>query len=90
MRDGEQASGVVLDIRDWPAGTIGVSRWTLTIRAQLPGGEQHTIKRYCDSHELRGAEPSKGDLLPLRFDPNDHTRIEIDYETFRQHLERGR
>src|SRR4051794_40294769 len=84
LRDGQPATGVVLDVRAWPAGTIGVSRFTLTILAQLPGGEQPTIKRYCDSHALRGAEPSKGDELPLRYDAADHTRIEIDYETFRR------
>jgi hypothetical protein len=83
QRDGEKATGVVLYVRDWPAGTIGVSRWTLTILARLPGGEEPRVKRYCDSHELRGADVSKGDTLPLRYDAADHTRIEIDYAAFR-------
>jgi hypothetical protein len=81
-REGEQATGIVLAVRAWPAGTIGVSRFTLTIQAQLPGGKR-TIKRYCDSHEFRGAEPSVGDKLPLRYDTADPTKIEIDYDAFR-------
>jgi hypothetical protein len=83
VRDGERASGIVLAVRDWPAGTIGVSRFTLTIQAQLPG-ETRTIKRYCDSHAFRGAEPSVGDKLPLRYEAADHGKIEIDYEAFRR------
>jgi hypothetical protein len=82
-REGQQATGIVLAVRDWPAGTIGVSRFTLTIEAQLPG-DKRTIKRYCDSHEFRGAGPSVGDKLPLRYDAADHAKIEIDYEAFRR------
>jgi hypothetical protein len=83
MRDGKQATGIVLAVRDWPAGTIGVSRFTLTIEAQLPG-DKRTVKRYCDSHEFQGATPAPGDKLPLRYDADDHAKIEIDYEAFRR------
>src|SRR4051794_36997729 len=83
QHEGERATGIVLAVKSRPAGTIGVSRFTLTIEAQLPSGRP-TIERYCDSHEFKGAEPRVGDALPLRYDAADHTKIEIDYDTFRE------
>src|SRR3954454_8428597 len=78
---GERATGIVLAVKARPAGTSGVSRFTLTIEAQLPSG-RHTTERYCDSPAFHGADPGVGDTLPLRYDPADHAKVEIDYDTF--------
>ncbi len=91
QQTGEPATGVVTAVRSWPAGTIGISRCTVTVQARLPDGYTTTFKRYTDSHEFDGVEVSPGDRLPLRYDPRNHDRIEIDYQTFRaRQTNRGR
>ena len=31
----------------------------------------------------------KGDVLPVRYDPADHSRVEVDFRSFRADYERG-
>jgi hypothetical protein len=84
VREGERADGLVLGVEE-RSGTVGRSRFRLRIRARLPGGERE-VTRSVDSHELLGEYASAGDTVPLRFDPGNAERIDVDLPAWRSRI----
>jgi hypothetical protein len=86
VREGTRAEGLILAVDELRSGTIGHSRFRIRIRARLPGGAEPELTRPVDSHELRGAYPAAGDIIPLRFDPSKPSRIDVDLPEWRSRL----
>ena len=86
VREGARAEGLILAVDELQSGTIGHSRFRVRIRARLPGGGEPEVTCRVDSHELRGAYPSAGDTVPLRFDPAGPEKIDIDLPEWRARI----
>ena len=86
IREGSRAEGLILAVDEVQSGTIGHSKFRIRIRARLPGGAEPELTRTVDSHELRGAYPSPGDTVPLRFDPAKPKRIDVDLPEWRSRI----
>jgi hypothetical protein len=86
IREGSRAEGLILAVDELQSGTIGHSKFRIRIRARLPGGAEPELTCAVDSHELRGAYPSAGDTVPLRFDPAKPKRIDVDLPEWRSRI----
>jgi hypothetical protein len=86
VRDGRRAEGLILAVDELRSGTIGHSKFRMRIRARLPDGGEPEVTRRVDSHELRGAYATAGDIVPLRFDPVKPDKIDIDLPEWRSRL----
>jgi hypothetical protein len=86
VREGSRAEGLILAVDELRTGTIGHSKFRMRIRARLPGGAEPEVTRSVDSHELRGADATAGDTVPLRFDPTRPKKIDIDLPEWRSRL----
>src|ERR1700753_893083 len=82
LKDGEQIDGIVLDsktsgmLMQSNAHPLGDSNPKVTVRIHFPDGsvEEPEIK-------VKGRDYSipfgTGETIPLRYDPNDHSRVEV-------------
>jgi hypothetical protein len=86
VREGSRAEGLILAVDELQSGTIGHSKFRMRIRARLPDGAEPEVTRRVDSHELRGAYATAGDVVPLRFDPAKPEHIDIDLPEWRSRL----
>lgn len=86
VREGRRAEGLILAVDELRSGTIGHSKFRIRIRARLAGGAEPEVTRTVDSHELRGAYASAGDIVPLRFDPAKPDQVDIDLPEWRSRL----
>ncbi len=72
-----------------PGTSAGVFGWNLTIRVKFEDGSTADHERYLDAvqhgESLRalGMAPGVGMILPVRFDPKDRSRVEIDTAALR-------
>jgi hypothetical protein len=78
MRDGAQAQALVLDKNAWDVGeaTGETKACTYTLKVQFDDGSSVEIKRRVMNHDA--AWVGVGELLPVRYDPTDRTKIEVD------------
>lgn len=72
-----------------PGTSAGVFGWNLTIRVKFEDGTTADHERYLDAvqhgESLRslGMAPRVGMILPVRFDPKDRSRVEVDTAALR-------
>jgi hypothetical protein len=72
-----------------PGTSAGVFGWNLTIRVKFEDGTTADHERYLDAMQhgesLRslGLAPQVGTILPVRFDPTNRSRVEIDIAALR-------
>ncbi len=78
MREGAKAKAVVLEEHSW-GWVSGVVRpnHKLKLRVHFDDGTTTTIERVERTHNL-GAKSDVGSTLPMRYEPNDRSYIEID------------
>src|SRR5215208_3082705 len=93
MRDGAQADGVVQEstfkhsrISGPGELSVGARIWQLKVQVQFEDGTTAELERKVNEDDYGGAIfgedgrpfPSEGDIVPMRYDPKDHSRVEID------------
>jgi hypothetical protein len=82
MREGAEANAVVIDHAYWES-TGGVD---LTLRVQFGDGKTIEIARNEGVQNV--GSPSDGDILPMRYDPDDRSQVEIDIPKLREKIAR--
>jgi hypothetical protein len=75
MRDGATAEAIVLDVR-WLSGS-GI-RYKIRARARFADGSHWEFSCHVDDHELLGSTLGKGDVVPVRYDANERSHIDLD------------
>jgi hypothetical protein len=90
-RDGERGQAVVLkaERHGGVTGTGGMSPITydLELRARFEDGTGMEFnQRVGNSFKSAGAGFSVGDVVPIRFDPKNHERIELDLAAIHERL----
>jgi hypothetical protein len=101
MRDGEQAQALVLDVKQFGHTAVGEGPgmgifFELKLRVQFDDGTTEDIARRVRLASLGGssgaigATVTAGDLLPVRYDPEDRSKIEIDSAAVKQGKEAAR
>ena len=92
LKNGQRGQAIVVNAKaDRSAGTSGamgrdglagiggpggIYGWNVTIRVTLPGGGTADVDRYVEAASTRDITP--GMTLPIRFDPAEPARVEID------------
>jgi Short C-terminal domain len=101
MRDGAQAQALVLEAKQFGHTDVGEGPgmgifFELKLRVQFDDGTAEDITRRVRLASLGGtsgaigATVSAGDLLPVRYDPEDRSKIEIDSAAVKQSKEAAR
>jgi hypothetical protein len=88
-KDGERIDGLVLDCRVTglmvkdTSNPLGRSDHKVTVRVHFPDGsvEEHETKVKSADYAMPFGT---GETVPLRYDPEDHSRIEIDVKAIKQ------
>lgn len=87
LRDGSRGEAVVVDAtadRDKNSRIGGIYGWQVTIRVKFGDGSTADFDRYLEASAVVDddgrsvLEVTAGMMLPIRFDPNDRSRVEID------------
>jgi len=77
MRDGAQAQAVVIKSVAVP-GSHGVWGCDLRLRVHFDDGTTTELDRSAQIYDLGGRVVVEGDVLPVRFDAADRSKIELD------------
>jgi len=88
MREGLPGEAIVVGVRTWPSGTIGISRHTVQLRLTLDDATVVERKLFMTSKDLSGATPEVGDRLPVRYDASEPARFDVDFDAVRAAQER--
>lgn len=85
IRDGAEARALVLEKKVYASGysTGRTSACRYALRVTFPDGTTTEIVRRAWSHRL--ARALVGDVIPVRFDPSDRTKVEIDGPALEAH-----
>jgi hypothetical protein len=91
-RDGERGQAVVLkaDRHGGVSGAGGVSTVTydLELRANFDDGSSVDFSQHVgNAFKGAGAGFSVGDVVPIRFDPKNHERVEVDMRAIHAQVE---
>jgi hypothetical protein len=88
MRDGLKGAGLIVDVKeDRLKGQIGgLVGWHVTLRVKFADGSSSDLKRYVEASVLTDASDrsilqlpiAAGKTLPIRVDPKNRSRVEID------------
>jgi hypothetical protein len=87
LRDGQQGQAVVLSARadgardDIRTDSTGLFGWDVTLQVKYDDGTTADFDRYIESKDADDIAP--GAIVPIRFDPNKRSRVEIDTEALR-------
>jgi len=86
VRRGERGEAVIVNVRDdRQKGRIGdIYGWYLTIRVKFADGSTADFERYVEAALLTDGsggsllELAAGMIVPIRFDPEKRSRVEVD------------
>ena len=87
LRDGQQGQAVVVDAKvdgardDMRTDSTGLFGWNVTIRVKYGDGTTADFDRYIEAESADAIAP--GVVVPIRFDPQKRSRVEIDTEAMR-------
>jgi hypothetical protein len=77
LQEGAEAQGVVTELERRALANGGhAETYHVTVRVQFGDGSTAEIKRKLNENEA--GKHFTGAILPLRYDPGDHSKIEID------------
>jgi hypothetical protein len=85
MHEGQGAAGLILAVKEPRTGTLGLTKFKLRLRARLPDGEVE-FETLTNTRELLGEYAHAGDVWPVRFDPADRSRIDVDLPELRKRI----
>lgn len=82
LKTGQQGQAVVVSAKaDRGGGSNvgpGIYGWNVTIRVKAPDGSVRDFKRYIEATATRAFSIEPGDTVPVRLDPDNPARVEID------------
>jgi hypothetical protein len=83
LRNGSRGQAVVVDAEEEATRSdkAGIYGWNVTIRVKNLDGTTSDFKRYIEAKYADGV--SAGMVVPIRYDPNKRSRVEIDTEEMR-------
>jgi len=83
LRSGRQGQAVVVDAKgDYSrSDKVGIYGWDVTIRVKYPEGDTADFERYVEAKDAD--DISAGMTIPIRFDPDKRSRVEIDTAALR-------
>jgi hypothetical protein len=83
-RDGDwpQARAVVIE-SEGIAGEYGPWGCKLTLRVHFDDGTTGEFKTKKRTADLSGRIPTEGDILPVRYDPRDRSKVELDVDAIK-------
>jgi hypothetical protein len=86
LRDGVEAQAVVVEAhgRGWVEGG-GAGHWDVRLLVHFDDGTTAEVSRRVDGGDVR--LPGAGDVLPVRYDADDRSRVEIDLPALRAHTQ---
>jgi len=91
LRSGTQGKAVVLAVKPLSQireqGSSGTYASVLTLHLRFDDGTDVKVDLTAEVGVL--GSPSPGDVVPVRFDPNDHSRVEIDVPAIRDRKQRA-
>jgi hypothetical protein len=101
MRDGAQAQALVLEVKQFGHTAVGEGPgmgifFELKLRVQFDDGTAEDITRRVRLSSLGGSSGAiggtvnAGDLMPVRYDPEDRSKIEIDSAAVKESKEAAR
>ena len=67
---------------------VGAYAHELTLHLRFDDGSETTVTRIAEVKDLAGSKP--GSVVPVRYDPDDHSRVEIDVIAIRRQKARAR
>lgn len=76
LREGMAAQAVVVSSRLRVPGAGQTGTWHVQLAVPFPDGT--TGSASCKVDERHMSAPSPGDLVPVRYDPNDHGKVVVD------------
>ncbi len=80
--NGAEAKAVVLDNKmGGRTNNAGERHWKVQLRVQFDDGT--TTETECSIWCKVGGQPSAGEILPVRYDPDDHSKVEVDVTAMR-------
>ncbi len=89
LRRGAAGKAVVVKSRALSESTgLGAYTHELTLRLRFDDGTETTVTRVAEVSDVTAARP--GAVVPVRYDPRDHDKVEIDVATIRETKQRAR
>lgn len=86
LKDGQQGEAVVVAAKaDRTSRGLGLFGWNVTIRVKLPDGSVKELERYIEAGHVDASFVHPGHTVPIRFDPNKPSRVEIDTGALHAH-----
>jgi hypothetical protein len=90
LRDGTRAEGVVLEREGANLTQHGFSAFKLVLEVRFPDGSRSELREKLDVEDIGLLHGRVGDVLPVRYDPDDHSALAIDVPALRAELESAR
>ena len=87
LRDGAQADAVVTECESKNLTEGGWSAFELVLEVHFPDGSQSELREKVDVADIGGLRGRVGDVLPVRYDPQDRTSAVIDVPAIRAEVE---
>jgi hypothetical protein len=82
LSSGQQGEAVIVEARDDRLGSGALIGWNVAIRVTLADGNVRDFNRYIEARGTR-VIIKPGMMVPIRFDPNRPSRVEIDTNVLR-------
>jgi hypothetical protein len=87
LRDGERAHAVVLQREGANLTQHGFSAYKLVLEVRFPDGSQGELREKVDVGDIGRLRGQVGDVLPVRFDPQDRSAMTVDVLALRAEAE---
>ena len=83
LHEGAQASGVVTESTDVNLTYGGFSAHELVVEVHFPDGSQTELREKVNVADIGALRGQVGDVLPVRYDPDDRSAVAIDVPALR-------
>lgn len=87
LRDGARAEAVVLEREGANLSQHGFSAYKLVLEVRFPDGSRSELREKVDVGDIGLLHGNVGDVLPVRYDPDDRSAMAIDLPALRDQLD---
>jgi hypothetical protein len=77
MREGERGRGVILDVEERHAWTLGAFKWRLRVRVVGDAAVGREFTAMVDTFDLLGNFPHAGDVWPIRISEGGRADVDV-------------
>jgi hypothetical protein len=86
MRDGEPGKGVILEVEERHAWTLGAFKWSLRIRVLGDRAKDQEFTAMADTRDLLGEFAHAGDIWPIRLGVGEDLPAEVDFPALQKEI----